>query len=148
MINFFLWQLYPPWLWNPVWKPLAWPCEVLADLVWPCSCVGTLSLTVWYIHTLLGGPSRPGFTVHPLKLVEVRSHFDLIHDPLLQPGDDHAALRRDLYLLGLPWPGRWESRCLPVDHSVALDELGLPVHLREVWRTTLLLCSGSVQMRW
>lgn len=56
-------------------------------------------------HTFLRRPCRSGFTVHALKLVEIRTDLDLIHDALFKRREDDAALRGDLHVLGQP--GAW-----------------------------------------
>lgn len=81
-------------------------------------------------RTFLGGPGRPGFAVHALELVEERPHFDLVHDALLEAGEDDAALGRHLHVLRLPDSWRGQPRGLAVHHPVALDELGLAIHLQ------------------
>lgn len=90
-------------------------------------------------HTFLCCPSCPGFTVHALKLVEIRTDLYLIHNALFECREDDTALRRDLHILGLP--GSWwrQSWRLPIQNSVTLDELGLTIHLRKSMKTRLLL---------
>lgn len=56
--------------------------------------------------TFFSRPRCPGLAVHALKLVEIRPDLDLVHDSLLERGQDHGALRRDLHILGLPGPWR------------------------------------------
>ncbi len=60
---------------------------------------------VLLLHTFLSRPCCPGFTVHALKLVEIRTDLDLIHNALFERREDDTALRRDLHILGLP--GSW-----------------------------------------
>lgn len=82
------------------------------------------------LRTFLGGPRHPRFAVHALKLVEIGPNLDLVHDAFLEGGEDDAALRRDFHILGLPVTWGGQPRCLPVQDSVALDELGLAINLR------------------
>lgn len=57
---------------------------------------------VLLLHTFLSRPGRSGFTVHALKLVEIGTDLDLIHNALFKCREDDSALRRDLHILGLP----------------------------------------------
>lgn len=60
-------------------------------------------------RTFLCRPGRPGFAVHALKLVEVGTGLDLIHDALFECSEDNATLRGDLYVLGQPRAWRGQS---------------------------------------
>lgn len=60
-------------------------------------------------RTFLCRPGRPGFTVHALKLIEVGTGLDLIHDALFECSEDNATLRGDLYVLGQPRARRGQS---------------------------------------
>ena len=80
--------------------------------------------------TFLSGTGRPGLAVHALELVEVGADLDVVDDALLEAREDHAALRGHLDVLGLPGSWGGQARRLPEQDPVALDELGLAVHLR------------------
>lgn len=80
--------------------------------------------------TFFHGARRHGLAVGALELIKVRPHFDLVDDALLEGGEDDAALGRHLHVLRLPGSWRRQPRGLPVHHPVALDELGLAIHLQ------------------
>lgn len=77
--------------------------------------------------TLFGRAHQHHAAVHALELVEVGPHFDLVLGALEQVGEDGAPLRGRLHVLRLPQAAAATG---PVHQPIALDVLGLTVHLR------------------
>lgn len=88
---------------------LAWTHHSLAHgVAWLLTQSTNTQHVLLLLHTFLSRPCRSGFTVHALKLVEIRTDLDLIHDALFKCREDDTALRWDLHILGQP--GAWRRQ--------------------------------------